>query len=126
MDLKSLKFETSTDIRIIHPTTGQDLDIVITVASADSDVFRNAELRRTQNRLNKVQRGARRALTAEANEADSLDILISCTLGWKGVELEGVPLPFTPDNVRSVYQEFPWLRQQVDEAIVDRSNFIRG
>lgn len=109
-----------TVVDITHPVSGEVLGIKITVAGSDSDIYRKAQRQILNKRL------AQRAVKTKAEEIEneSLELLVKCTLGWEGVEEAGAPIPFSAEAARSLYKKYPWLREQVDTAIADRSLFL--
>lgn len=130
-DLANLESaDEGVPVTILHPATNQPLrdddgnDVTITVMGQDSQAFQQAK-RRAMNRRMAAMRGGRGAkLTAEELEAENIATLVACTVGWSGLALEGKPLTFDAKNVRMVYERFPWIREQVDEFIGDRANFL--
>jgi hypothetical protein len=127
VDLSSLQQNDSAEIGILHPSTGEDLGITITVASIDSKTYRKAQHEQANAQIGQMAaKGAKGvAVTAEVVEERGLALLTKCTLGWRGVEFEGKTLECTPENVRMVYDQFPWIREQVDRAIANRSHFFK-
>jgi hypothetical protein len=63
-------------------------------------------------------------LTAEEMDNETLDILVKCTLSWEHIVVSAARPPCTAENVRNLYRTYPWIREQVDEFIGDRSNFL--
>lgn len=126
--------ETGVPIEIIHPKTNLPLGITIVVCGSDSETFKKMQRKQLNRRMERSarNRGRQLQLTAEELEAESLDLLVACTKSWneKGrPELEFNPgelLPCTPENVRRLYEELPWLKEQIDQEIGDRSNFLQG
>ena len=51
----------------------------------------------------------------EDDEADQVDMLVSCTLGWTGAAV-----PFSPQAARALYTDPKrrWLRDQVQAALI--------
>ncbi len=126
MDLKSLKAEQHTVVEIVDPL-GEPTDIRITVAGSDSDVYREAQKEQSKAAIARASRGGRRSQMPNPDEmeARALDFLASCTVDWRGMEEDGVAVPFSAAAARRVYAEHRWLREQVDEAIADRSLFFK-
>jgi hypothetical protein len=116
------------EVMLYHPKTREDTGAVITILGRDSDKFREITNAQSRRRVNKMQkggfRGANSALTPEELEKEQIDLLAGCTLGWSGINREGVPLEFSVENAKAIYRGFPWIREQVDEAMGDRANFI--
>ena len=117
------------DVRIYHPGTNEDLDIIINVLGKDSDEFQKVSRAQSKKRLAKMTKGGFRQnqpAPIEEIEQDGLQLLAACTKSWSGVVIEGKEIAFNLDNAVMIYERFPWLKEQVDTAIGDRANFIKG
>lgn len=116
------------DVQIYHPGTNEDLGITIKVLGKDSDKFITVSRGQNKKRMAKMTKGGFRttAIPVEEIEQDSLMLLAACTVGWVGVVVDGKALDFNEDNAVMVYERFPWIREQVDAAMGDRANFIKG
>lgn len=117
------------DVRIFHPGTNEDLDIIIGVLGKDSDEFQKISRTQNKKRMAKMQKGGFRntaTVPIEEVERDGVLLLGACTTGWDGVVIDGKEVEFSTDNAVMVYNRFPWIREQVDTAIGDRSNFIKA
>ena len=59
----------------------------------------------------------------EDDDADQLDDLVACTLGW-----EGAALPYSPQAARTLYADTKrrWLREQVAIALEERALFMHS
>jgi hypothetical protein len=128
-DLAQLSPAESAVVEIYHPVSKVNIGISITVASTDSEAFRKASQAQQNKRLKQMTRGRRgagTALTAEEMEEESLDLLASCTLGWEGVNYGTDPLPFSKEAARNLYRKHAFIREQVDEAMADRSLFLKS
>lgn len=94
--------------------------VTITLLGRDSDVWRRAERAALDRRVN-----TRKKTVQSADlERDALEALVAVTVGWSGIVLDGNALDCTPPNVRRVYERFRWVREQVDEFVGDRANFL--
>lgn len=118
------------DVRLYHPGTHEDLDIIITVLGKDSDEFNKVTRAQSKKRMAKMSKnGFRSNMTSipiEEVEQDNITLLAACTKQWIGVVLEGKELECTQANAYMIYDKFPWIREQIDTAIGDRANFIRS
>lgn len=130
MDLR--QFETGKDgewLDVLHPTTGEILRdddgqaMRIQLLGKDSDEYRRAQRAATQRRLK--SRSKKSMIDAETLEREAVEVLIVCTKDWEGVGDAGEDLPCTPENIRRVYSTYLWLREQVDEFVEDRGNFMK-
>lgn len=122
----------SAVLTVTHPVTGlplkmkDDVLVTLSLAGMDSDRYRAADRENTNNRLKLRASGARVKMTAEELEAEALEIIVACTVGWTGVFDDGEEVPFSAANVRTLYTKVPWLRQQADVFIHDRANFLNA
>jgi len=135
--------EAGAEISILHPVNDQPLGVLITVYGSDSKVCREIQRRQTNHRLElqAKQRNKKKPVTsAEQLEAEGLDLLVGCTKSWRtlifdenGKETGSRPqieitdgewLDCTPENARRAYEELPWMKEQIDGDIGDRSNFL--
>ena len=120
--------EDGIDMVILNPVTNVPLldddgetPISIRLSGMDSKRFRQASRTNVNNRL----KGNRYKMPdAETMESEGLELLVKCTLSWKGIVLDGQTLDCTPANVRKVYTRLPWVREQVDTFMGDRQNFL--
>lgn len=136
MDLASLdtskpEFATSV-MEVKHPGTNKVLrvgpeddakPVSITMYGIDSERFREAE-QALRNRA--LKQGRRIKITAEDAEEDAIAILARCTAGWSGIVIDGTEVPFSTESAAKVYRRLRWLREQVDEFIADRANFLKA
>lgn len=114
--------EAGFDVRITDPKTGEKTGIRIRVLGADSEAYQRKTREVRKRLLEQLARQGRHELSAEEELEIDLDTLAEVTVGWT-VTLKGVPLEFTPQNVRMVYAEWPCVREEVRMAIHNRANF---
>jgi len=129
------------DVELYHPATNADTGIIITVLGKDSDAFQKTNKQQQKKRMDRLSKNGFRGgkvapPSQEEMDADSLELLASCTVGWKtiidessGSEtilLDGEELSFSLVNAKKVYKRFPWIKEQIDTAIGDRANFIKA
>jgi hypothetical protein len=98
--------------------------VVITVAGVDSDRYANWVRARIDASMAETAPMRR---SAHDLEQDEIDLLTACTIGWRGFEGDdGAPHPFTNDNARELYRQFPLIRAQAKAFVEQRRNFTRG
>lgn len=112
------------EVRLKHPVTNLPIDVWVTVIGQDSDEW-----------LAMADESARKALEApsdtpiqerlEQTRKDNIERLAKATKGWRGVDLGGKPVPFSVNAARDMYTRFTWMRDQVDQAIANRGNFLK-
>ena len=112
--------EEGADLRVAHPTTGEDLGITITLIGTDSKTFRDISKSRATASLKKKTR----EIDLDQNESDAVDLLAKCTKGWSGITENGKEVAFSYDNAVQLYTKYLWLREQIDRFMADRSNFL--
>lgn len=139
MDLAKLKPNDRATIRIKHPSTGEELGVVIVVYGMDSKAF-NASRHKIQNRILKKKKNVR---TAEEIRQDSIQTLADCTAEWwteeykekgkdKGkwikvgdfIEWNGDRLECNVENAKLLYSNLDWMKDQIDTEIGDIANFL--
>jgi hypothetical protein len=131
-------------LHIRHPVTGAPLydeqDVsdlhpngtpsTITLLGIDSPEYIKMQQEITNRRLQQVAGGGRKAgkmtVTAEQLEADAVEQYVAIAKEWSGIRLNGQPLPCTEATKRKLFGStgWRWLREQIDECIVDRSNYL--
>ena len=129
MDLSTLEpTPDSVPVPLRHPTTSERLlsdtgaPITISIVGMDSEQFRTRHRAIINRRLSA---GKKAKVTAEEIEAESIDTIAACITGWQHVELDGKVLEFSKANAKALLTRLPWLREQLDEAIADRANFLK-
>lgn len=134
MDLSSFDTTKTANegavMNVLHPQTQEQLlqedgrPITITLAGIDSDIFRRAKYA-ASNRVMKVFRAGNED-QAESIDNDNLSTLSVCTLAWDGIKIDGELLKCTPENAKKAYTRLPWLREQADEFMARRGNYLKA
>lgn len=127
-DLKPVKADEGATLQIVHPETEEPIDgMTIILLGHDSAVYRKMQLAKQQAILNRMAKGKKAAeLDAERLNADVIDELTKLTISWTGFKLDGKELKPTPENIKNVYSEWAWIKDQAQEFVSNRSNFFRG
>tara|TARA_R110000868_G_scaffold29270_4_gene108860 strand:+ start:1982 stop:2389 length:408 start_codon:yes stop_codon:yes gene_type:complete len=126
--LKPVMADDGAVLNIVHPETEEVIEgMTITVLGQDSKIYRKLQLGKQQAALNRMSKGKKALdLDAEKLSEDSIDDLVKITIGWTGLSLDKKELEFTPENVRTVYTEWAWIKEQVQEFVGNRANFFRA
>lgn len=119
------KAEEGAELEVLDPANGEPVGAFIILAGADSSAHRKATAAIAKRRMNGVKGFRAKSFDPEKFEAESIEVLAACTLGWKGVFLDGSPLACSRDNAIMMYTRFPWLREQVDQFISDRAAYLQ-
>lgn len=98
--------------------------LVITVAGQDSKRYRDGTRSNLNARLQAAPGVARRNPTAEELESSGLRVTVKCVLGWSGfVDKDGKPIDCTPAAVMDLFVKYPFIKDQVEGAMLNRANF---
>ena len=93
------------------------------ILGKDSDSYRVKQKaimdRRFKNRKLKI--------TAEDIEEEGLSLLAACVVEWEGVEKGDTVIPCNYSNVQELLADpnYTFIKDQVDEAVGDRDNFLK-
>lgn len=119
--------ETGTII-IKHPITGANTDLKIIIAGPEHPARRKREMeRQRKNRAHFAKTGQLFKVEDPQDDFDAeTDELVDSTLGWSGLKIKGVVVPFGQSAASNLYSspKTRWLRDQVKAALGDRQNFI--
>lgn len=127
--------DQGADIQILHPVTRAPTGAVITVLGSDSAVFKN-KVREDANRRRRIlaaqnSRGKKEEVrTIEEDEKDNIALLAACTFGWThdgkpSLLLGGKDVAFSKEAAIEVYTKYPFIFEQVREAITELENFMK-
>jgi hypothetical protein len=127
LDLVSAANE-GVEVELVHPTNGEGLGIKVRVVGRDSDEFRRLSAAQARRRVQRMSKGGFRNKTQDVEEleAEGIELLAACTKGWTGMVMNKEVVPFSRDAAITIYTKYPWIREQVDTAIGDRSLFIKA
>ena len=120
--------DVGVDMTIRNPATGLPMDgETITLLGRDSKVYRDHVARRERALLDHVN-NTRKApkLSHDQIKHQAIEDLVILTTGWNLTSEDGQPLPFSKEAARDIYaaHEMAWLREQVEEFVGDRANFL--
>lgn len=122
LDTKKLSNEGAW-MRVLNIGTGEETDVEILLCGVDSQHFKNARREWENRRRDKLEKGAGLPNSEELEKA-RLATLVACTLDWRNLDLDGKSVACNSISANHVYRNFPWLREQVDNFIGDRRNFL--
>lgn len=126
LDLTTRYAAETVEVPILDPTdlaAQRDTGARITIRSLYSKEAREAA---TASRAKlRIVDGKVDATDADF-EANLAEQTIAVTVGWTGIEEAGVPLPFTPETCRRIYEDprTQWVQKQVQVAYLDIGRFF--
>lgn len=115
---------------LLHPITNAPLadddgnEASIMLHGPDSTAQKEVK-RKFQNKA--IKDGVKRKslnISTEQIEAQAIALDVAATAGWKNISIEGEEFEYSPENAKILYRDYPWIREQVEEFIADRSNFL--
>ena len=112
---------------LLHPSTKEELDITITLMGSDSDEYRNVIKKRFEQ-AQRIQAKSTKPQEIDWDEFEdkARDLLAKMTLDWENVLEDKKKITCNFENAKELYKKYPWIREQVEKFISDRSNFIKG
>jgi hypothetical protein len=128
LDLNDIREAATAEVELVHPRTREPLGAAITVAGPEHPQ-RKKILHDRQRRLRaKFARTQKFAFADPAEEeADEIEYLAACTLGWRGITRAGQEIAFSAAEAGRLYAdpELAWLRAQVRAGLDDLELFIK-
>lgn len=118
-DLKA-RSEAGAPLTLRHPKTGEKLPAVIWLQGEDAENYR----RTLRAQIDRQISERKLELTAAELEERLIERLAAITLRFENIELGGVHYDGTPENIRKLYREQLWIRDQVAAFVEDRANFL--
>lgn len=115
---------SGADIELFHPANKKPLGIFFNINGADSEKFTKAERKKRDKRLKLRDIGAL-SLSAEELDTETIEMLAENTNGWTGLVQNGETVVFSKKMAVEIYTDYPWIKDQINVAIVDRSNFLK-
>lgn len=131
MDLMNIgTTKETTDVVLYNPVNSEILtnedgsEMTITVCGPYSKKYKSISHAQQNRRLMKAQRtGGKLNLTAEEIEASALDLLVKCIESWN-ITVGGKQPDCKEAKVRELFEQLPWVREQVDAALGDTQAFL--
>lgn len=113
--------EEGIDVALRLPN-GDPIGATIRVAGPDSKRQRAARQRIISDRMKSRSRQS----SVDELEAEAMTVTVASVISWEGIEENGASLECTRENVKHVFATYPFIREQVEAAIGDRSVFMKS
>jgi hypothetical protein len=130
-DLSSFKPNTDVIEVILTEPDGDPIlkddgkEMSITVYSPFSKEFKEVQYEQTDKRLNKASKNRKIVLTAKEIDEASIELLSHVTKSWD-IQLSDKCPKLTIDAAYDLYSTYPWIKEQVEEAINSASSFTKA
>lgn len=113
------------EIELKHPVNGEGIGSFISIIGTDSDTYQSAIAALRNKRIEAAKNAKTVNMTAEDIDEQNIDLLAACTTGFRDLILDGETVVFSVANAKKIYTRFKWIRDQIDNEIGDRSNFLK-
>lgn len=132
MDLKDLKPKSDTiQVELYHPATYEPLTtedgkpMVIEVYAPHSLAHKEVVHEQGNRQLEKMQKNkGKYKLTVQELEEFGIERLSKVTKDWL-IQLNGQKPKFTVQKAVELYKDFPWIKDQIEEALSDNASFLK-
>lgn len=126
MKIEKIAFNDTGEMVVKHPVHDTDLigendkPMTITVCGSQSRQFRDARNAQIDAGSDKP----RSDINAAHHEQTSIELIAGCTIKFNGLDLgDGL---LDAKNAAEVYENNPWLYDQVDAFMGKKANFLAG
>jgi hypothetical protein len=92
---------------------------------SDSDVYRNGIKRKLEIQLNKNKDGKNKKVDLDHEQLKGAELMAKCTTECYFIE-NGKPVECTTSEMTRVYLKYPWMREQAEAQMADRSALMKG
>lgn len=112
--------ETGAWMAVEHPVTGEIVEGTrIHLRGQDGQTYKSAYAKIMQKYQGKKK------LSASVIERQASELLAALTIGWEGIESGNKAIEFSFEAAADLYEQQPWLRDQIDRFVADRGNFAK-
>jgi hypothetical protein len=117
-------------LHLIHPVSGEllfdgpDKPVRWLIAGRDSEQYQRTLNAQQTRRIEDSAKTRAKTLTGERFTAEALDLMAACVLEVENSTFAGQPLLGSFEAVRMVLKKEPWIADQVEAFLTDRSLFL--
>lgn len=122
--------DNGSDLELTTPNGALILDEAtkepwsIHLLGVDSRRYQELQHKVANRRISRRARNRKALTTSEELDSDQLELLVEITTGWKHIVVDKKLLDYSKENARMLYTRFPWVREQAEDYVADRSNFL--
>lgn len=93
----------------------------ITILGSDSDLFRKAQMRNQEKVLDGYARNKKKKTDLTEARIKGAELVARCTTGCHLVDEKNNDVKFSIDGMVKLYMKYPWMLEQVENHMSDRS-----
>jgi hypothetical protein len=129
-DLSDLKPKSDTiTVDLLHPGTGDPLaseksKMQIILYAPHTKEYKQVVHEQQNKRLERLRSKKKNFVSAEDIENLALEMVVKVTKEWD-ILLNGEVPKLTVDKVKEIYTEYPFIVEQINEAIDDYNSFTK-
>ena len=118
-------------VTIFHPVNDvplvddNDNEIFVEVYGENSEQYKSVLRNQKDRALTKAQRMGKVTITAALQEKNATELLAQCIKSWN-ITVRGETPGTDTASVEAVFNEFPWIKTQVEAGIFNQKNFMKG
>lgn len=125
-------FNETTDLQLVHPITREPMldtkkkPMTVVIVGTQTSTYKNARDKIVRAAKGKANNKDIKNLSLSEMEDKAIDMLVPCILEFKNLHVEYEDGKFLDSkDIKSVLVNAFWIKEQIDEAIADRENFIQ-
>jgi len=122
------KANVAVDVVFKNPVTLEPTDLVFQIVGLDSTAAQECLDRQQAKRFSDMSKddANMNAFDPKENRESLVELLATCTVGWKNLIWHGEELEFSKANAIMVYAQVPAIRDQLNKATGSRKLFFKG
>lgn len=116
--------EMGVPMVLVDPSSGEDVlnnegkKMTIYLVGTDSRQFSEFQVRNASK-----YRGKKTPSVGQMKK-DQRDLLACCTTRFENIVIDGSTVDYSHKSAMDLYERLPWVKEQVDEFINERANFL--
>lgn len=132
MDLRDLTPKSNTvEVLLVHPSSGEELHnedgtpMTITLFAQHSPEYKTVFYEISDERLKTMSKDGKIELKTADMEKANLEVLAKTTKEWN-ITFDGEQPDLTVDKAAAIYKEVFWIKEQLEVALANSLDFMKG
>lgn len=119
--------ESGYEFELLHPATGEGTEGFLKIRGEKSKVVQNHARKVVTEMQKREKMAAGKNKTVELSIEDLEDMAVERAfvriISWRGIQEDGVDLPFNKENAERILKDHPWIRESIMEESENLLNF---